>query len=341
MTQKSASSRPFRVAVDAVGGDYAPQEVVKGAIEAAREDGATVFLVGPPEKVEPELKRHDLQGLSVHLVPSEDAVKEGEQPALALRRSPRASVLVATSLVKQGQADAVVSMGSTGALMASAAILLGHMEGIERPVLGGPFLGYAPTMVCLDMGSNVDCRPAQFVDFAAIGTAFVRAFLGVENPTVALLNLGVEEGKGNKQVKEAYDLLKKSGLNFVGNVEANEIALGGANVIVCDGFVGNVVLKVCEGLGVAAAKHLEKRLAGRLPAEEVKALAREVFGLSNVLEGAGGPILGVNGVVVVGHGRAKAPTVRGVIATARLMVEREVVEKTRQELARLRASSRP
>ncbi|MBI4328444.1 MAG: phosphate--acyl-ACP acyltransferase, partial [Chloroflexi bacterium] len=231
MTQKSASSRPFRVAVDAVGGDYAPQEVVKGAIEAAREDGATVFLVGPPEKVEPELKKHDIQGLSVHLVPSEDAVKEGEQPALALRRSPRASVLVATSLVKQGQADAVVSMGSTGALMASAAILLGHIEGIERPVLGGPFLGYAPTMVCLDMGSNVDCRPAQFVDFAAIGTAFCREYLEVPNPTVALLNVGSEEGKGSRQIKEAYALLKASKLNFIGNIEAHEILADKANVV--------------------------------------------------------------------------------------------------------------
>ena len=328
--------RGFRVALDAMGGDHAPAEIVKGGIAAARE-GATVFLVGVPERVQAELDKEDVSGLAVQVVPSDDAIEETEQPALALRRKPKASVLVATGLVKEGMADAVVSMGSTGALMASAHFLLGTQENLDRPVLGGPALGYAPNTIWLDMGANVDARPAQFLDFAAIGVATARAYLEIDNPSVALLNVGEEPTKGGKQVKEAYAGLENSGLNFIGNLEAHEAAQGKANVVLADGFVGNALLKYSEGLGQAIARDLGERLAPEIGPDKARDIAMSIFRKINLMETAGGPILGVNGIVIVGHGRARAPMVHGAIRTAQLMKDHDVVAAIKAELSAIHA----
>ena len=328
--------RGFRVALDAMGGDHAPAEIVKGGIAAARE-GATVFLVGVPERVQAELDKEDVNGLAVQVVPSDDAIEETEQPALALRRKPKASVLVATGLVKEGMADAVVSMGSTGALMASAHFLLGTQENLDRPVLGGPALGYAPNTIWLDMGANVDARPAQFLDFAAIGVATARAYLEIDNPSVALLNVGEEPTKGGKQVKEAYAGLENSGLNFIGNLEAHEAAQGKANVVLADGFVGNALLKYSEGLGQAIARDLGERLAPEIGPDKARDIAMSIFRKINLMETAGGPILGVNGIVIVGHGRARAPMVHGAIRTAQLLKDHDVVAAIKAELSAIHA----
>ncbi len=332
MTMTPPDGRGFRVALDAMGGDYAPVETVKGAITAAQ-NGTTVFLVGVPERIQAELDKEDSSGLAIQIVPSDDAIGETEQPALALRRKPKASVLVATGLVKEGMVDAVVSMGSTGALMASAHFLLGTQENLDRPVLGGPALGYAPSTIWLDMGANVDARPNQFLDFAAIGVATARAYLGIENPTVALLNVGEEPTKGSRQVKEAYAALQeRSGLTFIGNVEAHEAVQGKVNVVLADGFVGNALLKYSEGLGVAIAKDLVERLTPHLGPEKTQDIAMDIFRKINLMETAGGPILGVNGIVIVGHGRARAQMVHGAIRTAQLMKDHNVVAAIGAEL---------
>ena len=332
MTTASADGRGFRVALDAMGGDHAPAEIVKGGVAAARE-GATVFLVGVPERVQAELDKEDAAGLPVQVVPSDDAIEETEQPAMALRRKPNASVLVAAGLVKEGMADAVVSMGSTGALMASAHFLLGTLENLDRPVLGGPALGYAPNTIWLDMGANVDARPTQFLDFAAIGVATARAYLGIENPSVALLNVGEESTKGSKQAKEAYESLQNnSGLNFIGNVEAHDAAQGKANVVLADGFVGNALLKYSEGLGQAIARDLGERLAPEIGPDKAREIAMGIFRKINLMETAGGPILGVNGIVIVGHGRARGPMVHGAIKTAQLLKDHDLVAAIKAEL---------
>ncbi len=337
MTTPPLDGRGFRVALDAMGGDHAPSEIVSGGIAAARE-GVTVFLVGVPERVQAELDKQDVSGLAIQVVPSDDAIEETEQPALALRRKPKASVLVATGLVKEGMADAVVSMGSTGALMASAHFLLGTLENLDRPVLGGPALGYAPNTIWLDMGANVDARPAQFLDFAAIGVAIARAYLEIENPTVALLNVGEEPTKGSKQVKEAYTALQeRSGLDFIGNVEAHEAVQGKANVLLADGFVGNALLKYSEGLGQAIAHDLGERLAPEIGPDKARDIAMSIFRKINLMETAGGPILGVNGIVIVGHGRARAPMVHGAIRTAQLMKDHDVVAAVKDELSAIHA----
>ncbi len=320
-----------------MGGDHAPAEIVAGAVQAASEGGVAIALVGDPGQVEAELERHDAGSLPIQVVPSKGVIAEGEQPAMALRQKPAASIVVATGLVKRGAADACVSMGSTGASMAAAAFILGVIDGIDRPALGGPVVGLAPRTAILDVGTNVDCKPAQLVNFAVIGDVFARQFLGVKQPRVALLSVGAEAGKGNRQVKAASDLLDKVGLNFIGNVEANDIFSDVADVVVCDGFVGNVVMKLSEGLGTALSERLRSTLADRLPREEADAIAKVVHELSNPVEGAGGgPLFGVNGVSVVGHGRARAGSLKRAIGIARLAVETRFVEKLNEELGRVR-----
>jgi len=239
-------------------------------------------------------------------------------------------------LVKAGRADACVSMGSTGATMAAGAVILGVIEGVDRPALGGPIIGLAPRTVFIDVGTNVDCRPSQLLSFAVIGDVFVRQLWGVENPRVGLLSVGAESGKGNRQVRETSELISASDLNFIGNVEADELLKNKADVIVCDGFVGNVVMKLTEGLGAALSDLMNKRLVGGSQKPEVTKLGREMYELTNPVETmGGGPLFGVNGVSVIGHGRARARAVKRAIGTARMVAESGFVAKVNEDLARL------
>ncbi len=334
-------NRPVRVAVDAMGGDHAPAELVAGAVEAARHDGVQIMLVGDPEKVEAELVRLDAKDLPIKTIPSEGVILEGEPPALALRQKPRASVVVATGLLKEGHADACVTMGSTGAAMAAAAVILGVIKGIERPALGGPVVGLAPNTVILDVGTNVDCRPSQLLSFAVIGDVFARQLWGIEKPRVAILSVGAEAGKGNRQVKEATGLLEKSGLNFIGNIEAGDIPHSKAEVVVCDGFVGNIVMKLTEGIGLALVKHLRANFKDSFSAESLDLIAKEVVEIINTAETrGGGPLFGVNGVSVVGHGAAKAQAVRKAIGTAKMVVESGFIAKLNEELTEVHSKVR-
>lgn len=334
----ATTPRQTRVAVDAMGGDRAPAEIVAGAVEAARQGDVHILLVGDEAKVRRELAKHHTSNLPMEIVPAEGVILDGEPPALALRQKPRASIVVATGAVKLGHADACVTMGSTGAAMAAAAVMLGVIEGTERPALGGPIIGIAPRTLVIDLGSNVDCRPAQLVSFAVIGDVLARQFWGVERPRIGILSIGAEAGKGNRMVREASELFAKSGLNFIGNVEANDLPQNKVEVVVCDGFVGNIVMKLTEGLGQAMSDHLRARLKGKLPPAELDQLAREVYELNNVVETlGGGPLFGVNGVSVVGHGRANAAAVGRAIGTAKLAVESGFIAKLNEELARVRA----
>ena len=327
----------IKIAVDAMGGDYAPSETVEGVVAAAKSGDVEIGLVGDLGAVNAELAKHDTKGLPITVIPSEGVVLEDESPALALRRKPKSSILVSTGLVKQGQADATVTMGSTGAAMAAAAVILGVIKGVERPALGGPIVGLAPRTVVLDLGSNVDCRPAQMLSFAVIGHVLARSLWGIESPRVALLSVGMESGKGNKIVQETTPLLLKSGLNFVGNVEANDLPKGVVEVAVCDGFIGNVVMKLTEGLGSAMVDHLRKILGDKLSEAHMEALTADVYEVNNVSETwGGGPLLGVNGVSVVGHGRAKAGSVCRAIETAKRFVQAGFVEGLNKELVQVR-----
>jgi glycerol-3-phosphate acyltransferase PlsX len=225
--------RKLRIAVDAMGGDFAPDEVVKGAVQGAREMKVEIILAGPEEKVEESLAKAGAGDASVRIVDAPQVIEEGEEPAFAVVRKPKCGVVVAARLMKDGEADAMISAGPTGAAMVAGLMNLGSLGGMERPVVGGPFVGLAPKTVVMDLGANIGCQPHHLVEFAVAGSVYAKTFLDVADPTVGLLNVGSEEGKGNEQAKEAYGLLKQSGLNFIGNVEGMDIVRGRANVIVC------------------------------------------------------------------------------------------------------------
>ncbi len=319
----------YTIALDAMGGDLAPAVPVEAGVMAAREHDVAIALVGDEAAVSAELAKHDASGLPVQVVPSEGVVSEDEAPARALLSKPRASVAVAVGMVKAGQAHAAVSMGSTGGTMAAAVLALGMFPGLERPTLGGPFIGLAPETTIIDLGANVDCKPAQMLSFGALGASFSRFYHRKESPRVGLLSVGSEEGKGSRQVQEAFPLFKASGLNFVGNVEGHEIFAGKADVLVCDGFVGNVLLKYTEGLAAAAGRYLASRLGPDNPA------AQAIAGLAAAAEGGGGPLFGVNGVVIAGHGRSSAQSIARSVGLACHALDWNLVETMRDDLAQV------
>ena len=329
----STESDEFRVAIDVMGGDHAPEVPVKGAILAARNIGAKVFVVGDPDQVAPELEKYDTSDLDLTLIPSEGYIKDAEAPATALRQKPKASILVATELVKRDMADAVVSMGSTGGSMAAAVVILGTIDGIDRPAIGGPIVGSAPKQTILDLGSNIDCRASQLLGFGVLGSVFNKLLLNVENPRIGVLSVGSEDGKGNALSKETSDLFKKSGLNFIGNIEGNDLVTGKADVVVCDGFVGNILLKLVEGLGQGLAKNLEGFLKDKIPSDQIVALIQRLYEENNVVDSrGGGPIFGVNGVSIIGHGSSSSETIERAVSLAKMCVETRLIQEMNNQV---------
>lgn len=338
MQESAGTGKVVRIAVDVMGGDHAPEETVKGGIQAARELGVEIILVGPQAIVEAEFGRHDAAGLPIRVVDASEYIEDGEHPVLAVMRKPNSSIAVATKLVKGGEADAVVSAGSTGACMVCGMQYLGTLPGIDRPMAGGPFLQLSPETSVFDMGANVYCQPEQLVNFAVAGCVFTRAFLGIDNPTVGLLNVGSEEGKGNQLAKEAFPLLQKSGLNFIGNVEGMDIAKGSANVIVCDGFVGNILLKFCEGLGESVRDWLLRELDGMVQGEKLEEVTTNLWKLMSpgaVLGGA--PLWGIDGLAMVCHGSSKASQIAYTIKEAKACAESDFIGLLRSELEKAQA----
>jgi len=336
-----AQNGRIRVAVDAMGGDYAPGEIVKGAMLAARKDDVEIFLVGAPDVLEKELAKHKFtaNGSPIHIVGAGDFIKENESPVDVVRRKPNCSVAVAAKMVKSGEADALLSAGSSGAAAISAIQFIGMLDGVYRPAIVGSLGSFAANTVMVDLGANVDCKPHQFLTFAIAGSVYAKKFLNIADPKIALLSTGGEETKGSEAVREAYSLLKNSGLNFIGNIEGSDILSGKANVIVCDGFVGNVLLKFYESIGAYAQVWTERKLKKYLP---LRALVRLLFKglfpatkISSETEKQGGGILwGVDGVVKIAHGASRAPQIANAIESAKEAVKAGVVESLKLELAK-------
>jgi len=332
--------RKVRVAVDAMGGDYAPEEIIKGAVLAAQKDNVEIALVGPVDILKKELAKYNPSAnLPIRCVRATEVIKEDEPPALAVRRKPNSSIAVATKLVKAGEADAVVGAGYSGAVAISAIQYLGMIEGLERPAIGGTLGSFAPNIVLMDLGANVDCKPYHLLTFAIAGSIFAKKFCHIADPTVGLLSTGAEEGKGNEAVREAYPLLKSSGLNFIGNIEGSDILSGKANVIVCDGFVGNVLWKLYESLADHVLNYLKRKLKRYPPLSAMaKLLFNKLFPVTKISyesEEAGGGILwGIDGVVRIAHGASRAPHIAHAIASARKAVEADIVGCLKSELAK-------
>lgn len=334
------SKQTFTVAVDAMGGDHAPQEPVAGAVAAAREGDVRVILVGDQPALERALATHQPGDLPVSIAPSEGVILETDHPIKAMRDKPKASVVEAAKLVQSGEANAMVTVGSTGAAMAAATMVLGLLDGLDRPALGGPILAPLSTTSLIDLGSNVDCRPGQMLGFAAIGVAFARNIQGVKEPRVALLSVGSEEGKGNRQVREAYPIFKESGLNFVGNVEGLDLFLDKADVVVCDGFVGNVLLKFAEGMGSAIGRLLPEALKPHLTPGVAGSLGGILGSVTGMTDVGGAPLFGVKGAVVIGHGRARAAGIVSAIGLAKRLWESDLVVAIQRELNSLHLSEK-
>ncbi len=331
---QDTTKKIYKIAVDAMGGDYAPAEIIKGTMRSANELGVQIILVGQKTAIEAELNRQSI-GIPVEIVDAPDVIKDGEEPAYAVMRKKNNSIAVATRLVKEGKADAVVSAGNTGAVMVSALQYLGTLPGIERPIAGGTFCGLAPHTLMMDLGANVGVKPLHLLNFAVAGSIYMQSIYGIENPTVAILSVGAEEGKGNEVTKEAYALLKKSNLNFIGNVEGMDIPLGKANVIVCDGFVGNVIIKFSEGLGHVLSRWLTREMKDELPEEKLKKYSQTLYDiLSPAVAMGGGPLIGVNGVAAVGHGSSDAAQIAATIKNVHTALESGFVDTLKKELGK-------
>jgi len=334
---------PIRIAVDCMGGDHAPEEIVAGAIEAGRAGGLDILLVGVPETVAPQLPPDVAETLgrpsspAVTLVPSDRAVPEGAPPLQTLRAMPNASMSVTMRLVHEGRADAAVSAGNTGPTLLAAIREIGMLAGVRRACVGRQVLEIHPETFLIDLGPTIDSEAQHLVEFAVMGTTYMRVFGGTPDPTVALLSNGREPGKGNKVVKQAAELLGRSGLRFVGLVEGHDLMAGGVNVVVCDGFVGNAVLKTVEGLGREVAAWLRRELAGVLPLELTNDLTNRLVEWTNPIELHGSlPLLGVRGNVVMAHGASDRQAIQAAIAQAAEAVRGGFVETLRAALAETR-----
>jgi len=336
-----------RVAVDAMGGDYAPEEIVKGAVLATKKNGVEILLVGSTNILEKELARYKFtNGSSIHIVEASEVIREDESPIAVVHQKSNCSVAVAAKMVKSGEADAFVSAGSSAAAALSAIQFMGMLDGVGRPAIVGSLGSFAPNTVMVDLGANADCKPHQFLTFAIAGSVYAKKFLNIADPKIGLLNTGSEENKGSEIGREAYALLKNSGLNFVGNIEGNDILNGKANVIVCGGLVGNVVLKFYESIAGHARDWTAQKMKKYPPLGVfVKMLFNGLFPatkISGESEKRGGGILwGVDGVVRIAHGASQAPQIANAIEGAKEAVKAEIIESLKLDLAKFNHGGKP
>ena len=323
------SSNKTVIAVDAMGGDLGPSVVVPGAIEAARQTGAKILLVGNEATLDGELNRLSPSGVDLEIVHAPEVAGMDEKPSDILRRKKNASIQVACRLVRDGAAQGVVSAGHSGASVACGMFIMGRIPGVERPALASILPTEKEPVVLLDVGATVDCKPYNIFQFGLMGDAFARDILNKEAPRVGLLSIGEEEGKGNSQVKEAYELFKMAqNLNFSGNIEGRDLFTGDVDVAVCDGFVGNVALKLSEGLGLSLSRVLKRELlsSGFLPklgSLLAKSAFRRFAKVVDYAEYGGAPLLGLQNISIVCHGRSNAKAICNATRMATLFVEKE------------------
>lgn len=326
------------IAVDAAGGEYAPHEIVKGAIKAAKEFEVEVALVGRKEILY-ILAGRQLSRLGMKIIDASQVIDYHESPIEAIRNKPESSIVIGTNLVKDGYASAFVSAGNTGAVLVSALVNLGKIEGIERPAVGSLLSFNATTpVVLIDAGANSDCRPGHLVQFAQLGSTYISAIFDIPSPTIGLLNNGEEEKKGNRLALETHQLLKASSLNFIGNIEGHDIIGGKANVVVTDGFTGNIVLKTLEGVTANWLASLGQ--AGQVFSKAYSMPSRSIrrgVGLDSwskkldFSEVGGSCLLGVNGTVIISHGRSRAKAIMNAIGLAKRTAERSIGQKIKEE----------
>ena len=326
-----------RIAIDAMGGDHAPAEIVTGALRAQAELGIEVLLVGDPQQIEAALPQQNLLR-QMEIVPAEGTIEMHEEPLSGIKRKPKASINVAMDLVKQKRADAVVSAGHSGAAMAAALLRLGRLQRIDRPAIGAVF----PTIVAskpvliLDVGANVDCRPKFLEQFAVMGTIYSQYVLGIPEPKVGLLNIGEEASKGNDLAIRAHQMLQDNPqISFLGNAEGRDVLSGRFDVIVCDGFVGNVLLKFAEAVGSVMLQILREELPqglqGQLGTALLKPNLKRIKQRIDHAEHGGGLLLGVAGICIISHGSSQAPSIFNAVRLAKEAIDNQVLERIQSQ----------
>lgn len=322
----------MQIAIDAMGGDYAPRNVIAGALDALREAGNRfeIIFVGNEERIRQEIHPGQSEGnhLAYTIVHAPQTIEMADSPTAALKAKKRSSIVVGIQLHKEGKANAFVSAGNTGAVMAASTLILGRIPGVARPTIGAFLPSEGGACLLLDAGANVDCRPRHLLEFAVMGTVYARSMLNYQNPSVGLLNIGEESTKGDERSLEAFELLSNSKLHFIGNVEGRDILKGKANVIICDGFVGNIILKFGESLLTTLMKRFQdhatrnflKRVWNSLVYDTIKKMLwdfdYQVFG--------GVPFLGVNGISIIGHGGSTPKAIKNMILRAEEMVKKNI-----------------
>ena len=328
-----------KVAVDAMGGDNAPLEIVKGAVEAAKESAAVeVYLVGKKEVVEAELAKYEYPKERVVIVDASEVIETAEPPVIAIRQKKDSSLVKALEMVRTGECDAYVSAGSTGATLVGGQVIVGRLKGVERPPLAPLIPTENGPALFIDCGANVDARPSMLLQFAKMGSIYMENICGIKNPRVGIVNIGAEEEKGNQLVKETFPLLKNCpDINFIGSVEARDIPLGVADVIVCEAFTGNIILKMYEGVAGTLLKQIKSGLMsctrGKIGGLLVKPVLKETLKQFDLEEYGGAPLLGLNGLVVKTHGSSKAVEIKNSVLQCVTFKEQRINEKIKEKLS--------
>jgi phosphate acyltransferase len=329
----------MKIVLDAMGGDFGPAPNVEAAVQVAREFGHEVVLVGRQELIRPLLVQHNTANLHVPIVHASEVIEMDEHPAQAVKNKKDASIVVGTQMVKRGEADAFVTMGNTGGALAAGLFHLGRIKGVHRPCLSSAFPTAKGWVLLCDLGANTDCKPEWLSQFALMGSIYAERVMNKRNPRVALISNGEEESKGSELVQSAHQLLKTLPINFTGNAEGRDLPAGNADVFVTDGFTGNVIVKLSEGMGTFINGMLKEEIMGSTKSKIggllIKDAVERVKQRTNYEEIGGAPLLGVDGVVIIGHGRSKARAIRSAMLRAIETVERGVVDAIEKGLEAL------
>ncbi|APQ74717.1 phosphate acyltransferase PlsX [Clostridium botulinum] len=328
------------IAVDGMGGDFAPELVVEGCIQAVKEyEGIHIIITGKKELIKNELDKREYNGNKIEILNAEEVISTNEAPVKAIRRKKDSSMVKALELVKEGKAQAVISAGSTGALMAGATFVLGRIKGINRVCLAPLLPGAKAPFMIADAGANVDCKAEYLVQFAMMGKVYFESVLGVKSPTVGLVNIGAEEEKGNELTKAAYKLLKDTDFNFIGNIEPRDIPRGEVNIAVCDGFIGNTVLKTYEGVASNLFSMLKKEIMastrGKIGGALLKPVFKDFKKKFDYTEYGGSPFLGAKGICIKAHGSSDAKAFKNAIRQAKICYDKKIIKEIENNLGNL------
>ncbi len=319
-----------------MGGDHAPEAIVEGAVLAARESNCEVILVGIEDRIREELSKHEVGQLPIHVQHADEVVEMSDIPGKVVRAKRKSSMKVGLDLVKSGEADAFVSAGNTGAVLAYSTLILRPLKGVDRPAITIQLPTLKGYSLLLDAGANVDCKPLQLFQFGVMGHVFAKYILGKESPTIGILSIGEEDGKGNEITKEVFHMLKKSHINFVGNIEGKEVYRGNADVVVCDGFTGNIALKISESLAEMIGTNLKtmftRNWISKLGYFLLKPQLSEFKKKVDHSETGGAPLLGVNGVCIIAHGSSSPKAIKNAIKRASELIEKKINEHIREDI---------